>query len=119
MADRKDKSFLGTGTAYPVSIDPTTGRFKLSSYEDSVRESIYIILMTQQMERIARPDFGSNIMNYVFMDVNVTNISIMEDDLSSDYFQKKLLPKVTEVPRTAKKKEKIIIMAYIHGKKER
>ena len=51
MAEKRDKSFLGTGTAYPVSIDPTTGRFKMSSYEDSVRESIYIILMTQQMEK--------------------------------------------------------------------
>ena len=95
MADRKDKSFLGTGTAYPVSIDPTTGRFKLSSYEDSVRESIYIILMTQQMERIARPDFGSNIMNYVFMDVNVTNISIMEDDLRRQIVSQE--PRISDV----------------------
>ena len=35
--------------------------------EKSVKESIYLILMTRRTERLTRPFFGSNIDSYAFM----------------------------------------------------
>lgn len=72
-----DNSFLGTGMKFPPQINPATGRFVLSSEEQSVKESVYLILMTQQTERLVRPNFGSTITSYTFMDINVTTLSLM------------------------------------------
>ena len=70
-------NFLGTGLKFPPQINKATGRFMVSSDEESVKESIYLILMTQKTERFLRPDFGSNLMSYAFMDINITSVNMM------------------------------------------
>lgn len=59
------KPFLGIGVGYPVSVD-TTGSFTLAAYEESVRQSVWIILGTAKGERVMRPDFGCGIYDLVF-----------------------------------------------------
>ena len=39
-------TFLGTGMKFPPQVDKATGRFVVSSEEESVKESVYLILMT-------------------------------------------------------------------------
>lgn len=70
-------SFLGTGMKFPPQINQATGRFEVSSEWESVKESVYLILMTQQRERFVRPEFGSNLLSYTFMDVNETSVNVM------------------------------------------
>ncbi|MBO6241273.1 MAG: GPW/gp25 family protein [Butyrivibrio sp.] len=77
-----EREFLGTGVTFPPQVDPATGRFKMSVGSQSVRESVYLILMTQISERLTRPEFGTNTASYVFMDVNQTNLTIMKRDLA-------------------------------------
>ena len=72
-----DKEFLGKGMKFPPQVNSATGRFVTVSEEESVKESIYLILMTQQTERPLRPDFGSNIMSYAFMDQNLTQLTMV------------------------------------------
>lgn len=69
--------FLGTGMKFPPQINPATGRFAVSSEEESVKESVYLILMTQKTERFLRPEFGSDLMSYTFMDINITSVNMM------------------------------------------
>ncbi len=76
------KHYLGTGMKFPPQIHPATGRFMVSSEEESVKESIYLILMTQRSERFLRPDFGSDLMSYTFMDLNMTSIHMMTRSLT-------------------------------------
>ncbi|MBQ9549552.1 MAG: GPW/gp25 family protein [Lachnospiraceae bacterium] len=78
MAENK---FLGTGCKFPVEIDPATGRFMTVSGNRSVKESIYLILMTQRTERLVRPSFGSDIMNFTFMDTGTTMMSILKRNI--------------------------------------
>jgi len=75
-------SFLGTGMKFPPQINPATGRFVVSSAEESVKESVYLILMTQRTERFLRPDFGSDLMSYTFMDINSTSVNMMVRSLT-------------------------------------
>ena len=89
------KEFLGTGMAFPPRIDPATGRFALSSGAQSVKESIYLILMTQVTERLTRPSFGTDSASYVFMDMNNTEITIMKHDLMESILRQE--PRVTDV----------------------
>lgn len=78
-----DSSFLGKGMKFPPQINSATGRFAISSGAMDVKESIYIILMTRIGERFIRPNFGSTLQTYAFMDVNLTNITLMSRDLSN------------------------------------
>ena len=74
--------FLGTGMKFPPQIDPATGRFMTVSGNQVVKEALYLILMTQVTERFARPDFGSNIMSYTFMDTGSTALTMLRTDLT-------------------------------------
>ncbi len=56
--------FLGVGWANPLHLEK--GDIAWARYEDSVRQSILIILGTAPGERVMRPDFGCGIHDLVF-----------------------------------------------------
>ena len=60
------KEFMGRGLKFPLQVDPKTGKFAMVSEEEDIAEAIGIILNTAQGERIMRPDFGSNVLDYIF-----------------------------------------------------
>lgn len=76
-----DRAFLGAGMKFPPQIDPGTGRFAVSAREQSVRESVYLILMTSRGERWLEPGFGSQMASYAFMDTSPTMLRMLSDDL--------------------------------------
>lgn len=78
-----NNDFLGTGVKFPVGVDKTTGKFKMSSNEEDIKESIYIILMTQRGERLLLPNFGSNINDYVFEVMDQTNLTLMANGVKT------------------------------------
>ena len=59
-----DMDFLGVGLGFPLKVED--GKFAWSKYEESVRESIMIILGTARGERVMRPDFGCGLYELVF-----------------------------------------------------
>ena len=66
------KPFLGVGWPFPLSDEDggpkvnEDGSLKLSEYEASVRESVWIVLGTAKGERVMRPTFGCGIYDLVF-----------------------------------------------------
>ena len=64
MALKSD--FLGRGFAFPLRVDPMSCRMEMADYEESIRQAIYIILMTRKGERVMRPEFGCDIHNDAF-----------------------------------------------------
>ena len=93
-----DNSFLGTGMKFPPQINPATGRIMTSSGERSVKESIYLILMTRQSERLTRPEFGSRIDSYAFMNTGVTTLHMMRRELTGLILSQE--PRIAEVDIT-------------------
>ena len=59
------KPFLGTGLGFPVTVT-ANGALVPAAQEDSVRQSIWIILATAKGERRMRPDFGCGLNDLVF-----------------------------------------------------
>jgi hypothetical protein len=90
-----DKNFLGSGMKFPVQINPGTGRFAVSESNQSVKESVYLILMTNRGERWLVPEFGSRLLDYTFMDTSVTMLSIMASDIRSILTEQE--PRVSDV----------------------
>lgn len=89
------QEFLGSGMKFPPQINPATGRFEVARGETSVKESVYIILMTQKTERWIRPEFGSSLMNYTFMDISTTMLSLMARDIAGDLMRQE--PRLADV----------------------
>lgn len=56
---------LGRGIAFPPKIGPD-GRLSFSAGERNIRESIEIILRTEQRERLRAPRFGGGLATYLF-----------------------------------------------------
>ncbi len=74
-------AFLGRGFQFPVQTDEATGRMKTSSYEQDIKEAIYIILMTKKGERIMNPAFGCGAHDYVFDTMDYTTLSMVEREV--------------------------------------
>lgn len=59
-----ERDFLGVGLSFPLRVED--GKIAWSGYEESIRESIMLILGTAKGERIMRPDFGCGIQELGF-----------------------------------------------------
>ena len=75
-----DIDFLGVGWTSPVELDGK-GQIKVSRYEDSVRQSIWMIIGTAKGERVMRPDFGCGIHELVFAPNNLGTIGKIVSDV--------------------------------------
>ena len=75
----EDKAYLGKGIKFPLQINQATGRF----------------VMAEKEERFTRPDFGSNILSYTFMDTSVTRINMMARELEETILEQE--PRISEV----------------------
>ncbi|MBR4515667.1 MAG: GPW/gp25 family protein [Lachnospiraceae bacterium] len=89
------KEFLGQGMKFPPQINKATGRFMTVSEDQSVKESIYLILMTSLGERPLREDFGSNLVSYTFMDMSITRLNIMIRTLKDEILNQE--PRIDEL----------------------
>lgn len=65
MTPSAGKAFLGSGLGWPIQSDDT-GALVSASYEEAVRQAVWIILATSKGERPMRPDFGCDIHDLVF-----------------------------------------------------
>ena len=90
MADKK----FG-GMKFPPQINPATGRFLSSDSETSIKEAVYLILMTQKTERFTRPEFGSTILSYPFSEPSSTRIHMMERELKETLLEQE--PRIRNV----------------------
>lgn len=57
--------FLGRGWQFPISPNGD-GQIQMAADEDSIRQSIWLILSTSRGERVMRPDFGCALSDMVF-----------------------------------------------------
>lgn len=78
MAERE---FLGVGWRFPVQVQAAAGppvvrRIAISAYEQSIEESIRLVLGTTRGERLMRPDFGSDLHRLAFAPNNAATAGL-------------------------------------------
>jgi phage baseplate assembly protein W len=63
-----EADFRGVGWSWPLALgdEGADGRIALARYEESIRQSILLILGTAPGERVMRPTFGCGAHDYVF-----------------------------------------------------
>jgi len=69
--------FLGRGWAFPVGLE-ADGSVRAAAGEDTVEESIRVIIGTSKGERVMRPDFGCGIHDYVFETIDANTLTLVE-----------------------------------------
>lgn len=68
--------FLGQGLKYPLSVKKA--KLLSSVGEESIKESIMIILGTAKGERVMRPDFGSRLNEMLFASNDKGSATLIE-----------------------------------------
>jgi uncharacterized protein len=71
-------SIFGRGISFPPRIG-ADGRLAWSQGEENIRESIRVILMTEQQERIMLPEFGGGLSRYLFEPNTVATRTLITD----------------------------------------
>ncbi|HLG50035.1 MAG TPA: GPW/gp25 family protein [Chloroflexota bacterium] len=74
--DDINRSFQGTGWAFPMRVDGRGG-IALVSEDQAIRRAIQIILSTAKGERRMRPHFGCAIHDLVFAPNDVTTVGLI------------------------------------------
>jgi len=72
----KDKSFLGTGWAFPPRFIQGKGA-NMVSMEEDIEQSLHILLSTTPGERVFRFDYGCNIRQWVFEEMSLSNETLI------------------------------------------
>ena len=73
-----NNEFLGTGWNFPIGLD-SNKQIGLAHEEESVRQSIWMILGTSPGERVMRPEFGCGIHDLVFGVNNATTATAISE----------------------------------------
>lgn len=60
-----EAKLLGRGISFPPRLGPD-GRLAFSAGSRNIREMIRVILLTEQLERVARPEFGGGLRRYLY-----------------------------------------------------
>jgi phage baseplate assembly protein W len=71
-----NKTFLGVGWSFPVNT--SGGQADMVRYEEDIRQSILIILLTNNGERVMRPTFGAGLNKFLFEPVNPTTLAALQ-----------------------------------------
>ncbi len=74
------KTFLGTGWSFPPSFEQANYRLSLNSEENNINQSINLVLQTPRGSRSLLPDFGSDLLNFLFRKIDA---SLQEEIIQS------------------------------------
>ena len=68
-----------SGWAFPVAVDEATGRIKMTTDNDCVRQNIRLIVQTDRGERKMRPNFGAGLNRFLFQNVDLVLVNRMSE----------------------------------------
>ena len=73
------KSFLGTGWSFPPEFRKQTQSVKMISDEEDIKSSLEILLTTRLTERVMFPEYGCNLEELLFENLNRTLITYVSE----------------------------------------
>lgn len=75
----QQKSFLGTGWAFPVTFDLAQGSVNMASEVKDIEQSLTILLNTRPGERVMRADYGCGLDDLLFEPLDAGIITYIKD----------------------------------------
>src|SRR3954447_10325230 len=68
---------IGTGVAFPIQVD-ARGSLALASGEEDIDQALALILSTAPGERPMRPEFGCEVHDLIFDNIDAATVGKME-----------------------------------------
>lgn len=95
----EDKSFLGTGWAFPPTFNIDTGSVEMVRQEEDIKQSLNILLSTSMGERVMQPQYGCNLTDYMFESLSSTLIGYIKDRVKNAilYYEPRIIAEKIEV----------------------
>lgn len=72
MREDDHNAFLGRGWKFPPEFSGGVSPTAMVAQEEDIHQSLHIILSTRVGERIMRPDFGANLHDLVYHNMDLT-----------------------------------------------
>ena len=72
-------SFLGRGWSFPPAFDPVSGQVIDVADEQNIQESLEVLLGTRPGQRLADADYGCDLSNYLFEEVDQVFVRGMKE----------------------------------------
>ena len=73
------ETFLGTGWSFPPTFIKSGREVLMVSNEEDVAQSLGILLQTGLEERVMHPDFGCELQEYVYENLNARLVALLKD----------------------------------------
>lgn len=93
----RQKNFLGVGWAFPVKFAEGNLQVFTTWYEANINDSIAIIMMTSQGERVMEAQFGSGLQQYFFRKMDETLKGEIRDTVMTSLLNNEPRIRVDEV----------------------
>lgn len=73
------------GIKYPLSSDNNDNVYMdvNETYADSVKSAVLHVILTQKGQKLRDPDFGTNLVNYIFGPADQINMSAIKREIST------------------------------------
>jgi uncharacterized protein len=78
-----DSLFLGRGWSFPPSFDTGNARVEMLTQEADIVSSLEILLSTRQGERVMLPQYGCNLDELLFENLDTRMKTLMADKIES------------------------------------
>ncbi|HLW33303.1 MAG TPA: GPW/gp25 family protein [Aequorivita sp.] len=75
----RDKAYLGTGWSFPPAFDKTSKTVTMVSAETDIEQSLGILLSTSLGERVMQPEYGCNLKDYQFENMDNSFLGFIKD----------------------------------------
>lgn len=104
-------TFLGRGWSFPPTFNLAINGVEMREQEDDIASSLEILLTTMPGERVMLPDFGCNMQELIFENLDTTTKTLLADKIESAilYYEPRIdLEKVTL--NTARELEGVVLI---------
>ena len=98
-----ENSFLGKGWSFPPTFDPVNRQLEMLQGEEDIKSSLQILLSSRLGERVMQPEFGCNLDDLVFENLDATLITDIKNrvEVSILYFEPRInLNTIEIIPQT-------------------
>jgi uncharacterized protein len=95
----EERSFLGQGWSFPPVFNKKNRKVEMVKEEEDIRQSLQILLSTRIGERVMRPDFGCNLDEMLFENLDITLKTYVTDLIESAilYFEPRIELNAVEI----------------------
>lgn len=91
--DIEQKEFLGSGWSFPITFSIGNHQLDLTQYENSISDSINVIMKTSLGERPLVPEFGSGLEKFFFQKISSTMKGEIQNTVKNALLQNE--PRIT------------------------